>query len=145
MCIANLIKSWFFRKVIVTAFRNLSETVFHHTDDVELVFKYNIPFFGRTTKEYKLDGKVREKENMIGKKVQTRCEQDNGEVRIVQLSPKYEPGGTSTSTFKLERVEGQEREVLVWRRVVVDKNWYEKARLELFFVKDYNGDRQSRK
>ena len=77
------LRSWFFRKIIVSSFRNLSETVFLHTDNSELVFKYNIPFFGRTTKEYKLDGKVREKENMIGKKVQTKCEQISGEVRII--------------------------------------------------------------
>jgi hypothetical protein len=126
---------WFFRKVMLQATKRISEMVLHHDDEEQLVFKYTLPFFGRDTKEYKLDGELRTKTNAIGKTQNVRCFQEKGTVRICNEGPKFEPRGTATSTFSLECPPGSDEEMLLWKRVVRDEDGNQTAVLPLWFSK----------
>jgi len=132
--------SGYFRKILVTAIHNLADVVIHHTDGEELIFKYSLPFFGRTSKNYLLDGEIREKENMWGKLVKTNCFEADGKVNIVLHGPSYSLKGINTSTFTIESADGEEGEFMVWRRVVTDENDNIFANLALYFKRETDED-----
>ena len=128
---------WYFRKILVASLSNLTDVVLHHDDDRKLVFKYSLPVFGRTTKDYFLDDEVREKENMWGKTLKTQCRQEGNKVKITVFSPPYLTNGTNTSTFSMEEIEGAM--YLCWNRIVKDDNGSEFAKIVLYFKREEAG------
>ncbi|GMH80994.1 hypothetical protein TrLO_g9611 [Triparma laevis f. longispina] len=111
---------WYFRKIIVAASKKLSDIVVLHEPEEKLVFKYSLQFFGRKNKEYVLDDKLVESENMWGKVIETKCFQDNASnnVRIQAVKPSYAPDGYSENTFEWEEVDGER--LMCWRRRIYE-------------------------
>ncbi|GMH81079.1 hypothetical protein TrST_g8660 [Triparma strigata] len=125
---------WYFRKIIVAASKRLSDVVVLHEPEEKLIFKYSLQFFGRKSKEYVLDDKLVESENMWGKVIQTKCFQDNAssKVRIQAVKPSYAPDGFNENTFEWEEVDGER--LMVWKRRIYE-NMDDKEPLE-----DVSGD-----
>ena len=126
---------WFFRKMMLQATKSINEMVLIHVDDEELIFKYSLPFFGRESKEYFLDNVLRSKTNAIGRMQNQRSFQDGEGVKIVNEKPKFEPRGTVTNLFTREKPKDEDREMLLWSRVVRDEDGNKMAALDLWFEK----------
>mmetsp|Transcript_21822 Transcript_21822/g.43576 ORF Transcript_21822/g.43576 Transcript_21822/m.43576 type:complete len:326 (+) Transcript_21822:135-1112(+) len=109
---------WYFRKILVAAQKRLEDIVIQHEDNTQLIFKYTLQFFGRTSKIYTLDNVQRESENMWGAKVSTCCTQSSSKVRIKVDGPRYARRGYNLNTFGYEDVEGET--MVCWRRCIYE-------------------------